>query len=151
MKVIVLVLISGYGVISGFANPVRNHSHMRAMDMDEQELMLHLNEEINTKTLTKSDSIFEGTRANASEINFKKERGITSSNVDAEFTGISKRKVELIDQGSRRKKRTLWSSEGVVSHHKVSEDYPEKVQGNRYVVSKDYPLPNLVRVTVRKD
>lgn len=56
------------------------------------------------------------------------------------------------DGDVRKRRNTFWTdTERAVSHYKVSEDYPEQRQGNRHVISKDYPMSNLVRVTLFAD
>lgn len=69
-----------------------------------------------------------------------------------EIMTSSESKSACINKSDSREKRdTIWiDTAHAVGHIKVSEDYPELHQSNRHIISHDYPVPNIVRVTLRE-
>lgn len=61
------------------------------------------------------------------------------------------RSSEMFQSHPRIIRSSIWTdSNQFISHHKISEDYPETHKGNYHSVSRDYPQPNLVRLVRRK-
>ncbi|CAB3255359.1 unnamed protein product [Arctia plantaginis] len=58
---------------------------------------------------------------------------------------------EMFESHPRIIRSSIWiNANQFISHHKISEDYPEIHQGNHHSVSRDYPQPNLIRLIRRK-